>query len=90
MYLVSIISYKLYRISRSHIVTALIGASRPDGIPYGFANFFFSFFFFCRHVLCPFVVKKTTDWAEILHNHTSGDASGQGKKYLRCAHFPLI
>ncbi len=76
--------------------TILIGASCPDGIPYGFADFFFCFcfcfflfFFFRRHLLCPFVVKKTTDWAEILHNHTYGHASGWGKKYFRCAHFPL-
>ncbi len=44
----------------------VIGASRPDGIPYGFAEFFF-FFFFCfvffflpphfQHVRWPFVVK---------------------------------
>ncbi len=77
-------------------VVSVIGASRPDGIPYGFADFFFFFFFilfffffFRRHVLCPFVVKKTTDWAEILQNHTYGHASGRGKKYFRCAHFPL-
>ncbi len=71
----------------------LIGASRPDGIPYGFADFFLFFFvfvfgFFCvfvffrRHVLCPFVVQKTTDWAEILQNHTYGHASGRGKNDL--------
>ncbi len=79
----------------------IIGASRPDGIPYmGLPTFFFCFvlFFFFRrffrrffrwHVLCPFIVKKTTDWAEILYNHTYGHASGRGKKYFRCAHFPL-
>ena len=77
-----------------HIVflVVIIGASRLDGIPYGFADFFFFFFFrrfFRRHVLCPFIVKKTTDWAEILHNHTYGHASGRGKKYFRCAHFSL-
>ncbi len=33
----------------------------------GLPTFFFLFFyFFRRHVLCPFVVKKTTDWAEVL------------------------
>ncbi len=34
-------------------------------------------------------MKETTDWAEILHNHTYGHASGRGKKYFRCTHFPL-
>ncbi len=63
------------------------GIPSPDGIPYGFADFFF--FFFPPHFRWLFVVKKTTDWAEILHNHTYGYASGQGKKYFRCAHFPL-
>ena len=32
----------------------------------------FFFFFFRRHVLCPFVVKKTTDWADILQKHAYG------------------
>ncbi len=29
-----------------HVIANVIGASRPDGIPYGFADFFFFFFFF--------------------------------------------
>ncbi len=56
-----------------------------------FFFFFCSFFFFFLppHFRWPFVVKKTRDWAEILHNHTYGHASGRGKKYFRCAHFSL-
>ncbi len=74
----------------------LIGASRPPtGSPMGLPTFFFLFFFFFffrriflpPHFRWPFVVKKTTDWAEILHNHTYGHASGRGKKYFRCALF---
>ncbi len=75
---------------------AYLGHPVPTGSPMGLPTFcfgFFLFFFFCRffrrHVLCPFIVKKTTDWAETLHNHTYGHASGRGKKYFRCAHFPL-
>ena len=48
--------------------TFLIGASRPDGIPYGLTDSFF--FVLPPHVRWPFVAKKTTDWAEILQNHT--------------------
>ncbi len=59
------------------------------GLPTFFFLFFFFRRFFRRHVLCPFIVKKTTDLAEILHNHAYGHASGRGKKYFRCAHFPL-
>ncbi len=70
------------------------GIPSPDGIPYGLADFFFFvlcfvLFFLPPHFRWPFVVKKTTDWAEILHNHTYGHASGRGKKYFRCAHFQL-
>ncbi len=70
----------------------IIGASRPDGIPYGFANFFFLFVcLFCfvfltphfQHVLWQFVVKKTTDWAEILQNHTYGHASCRNKQEVQ-------
>ena len=42
----------------------------------GLPTFFFCFvlfFFFRWHILCPFVVKKATDWAEILQNHTYMD-----------------
>ncbi len=54
----------------------LLGHPVPTGSPMGLPTFFFLlFFFFSRHVLCPFVVKKTTDWAEILQNHTYGHAS---------------
>ncbi len=52
----------------------LLGHPVPTGSPMGLPTFFF--FFFRHHVLCPFVVKKTTDWAEILQNHTYGHASG--------------
>ncbi len=49
------------------------GIPSADGIPYGLADFFFLFFVFFvlpPHFRWPFVVKETTDWAEILHNHT--------------------
>ncbi len=57
-----------------------LGHPVPTGSPMGLPNFFFFFFFFFRlffrrHVLCLFIVKKTTDWAEILHNHTYGHVS---------------
>ncbi len=57
----------------------------------GLQTFFLcSFFFFLPpHWRWPFVVKKTTDWAEILHNHTYGHASGRRKKYFRCAHIVM-
>ncbi len=46
--------------------------------------------FFPPHFQCPFfMVKKTTDLAEILQNHTYGNASGQGKKWFWCGHFSL-
>ncbi len=51
----------------------LLGHPVPTGSPMGLPTFFF---FFRRDVLCPFVVKKTMDWAEILQNHTYGHASG--------------
>ncbi len=76
----------------SHSLAFNWGIPSPDGIPYRFADFFFFFLFFFflpPHFWWPFVVKKTTDWAEILHNHTYGHASGGGKKYFRRAHFPL-
>ncbi len=68
------------------------GIPSHDGIPFGLAFFFFFFFvlfFLPPHFRWPFGVKKTTDWAEILHNHTYGHASGRGKKYFRCTHLPL-
>ena len=40
----------------------------------------FFFFFLPPHFRWAFIVKETTDWAEILHNHTYGHASGRGKK----------
>ncbi len=50
----------------------------------GLPTFFFLFSFLLPphfwHVRWPFVVKKTTDSAEILQNHTYGHASGQGKQ----------
>ncbi len=66
------------------------GIPSPTRCPMGLPTFFLgggSFFFLPPHCRWPFVVKKTTDWAEILHNHTYGHSSGRGKKYLRCAHF---
>ncbi len=63
------------------------GIPSSDGIPYGLADFFFLFFlllvFLPPHFLqfrWPFVVKKKSNWAEILQNHTYGHASGRGKK----------
>ena len=64
-----------------HKALLIIGASRPDGIPYGFADFFFVLPPHFQHVRWPCVMKKTTDWAEILQNHTYGHVSGRGKKW---------
>ncbi len=67
-------------ISDVNLGCRLIGASRPPtGSPMGLPTYFLFFFFLPPHLWWPFVVKKTTDWAEILHNHTYGHASGRGK-----------
>ncbi len=41
-----------------------------------------TFLFLPPHFRWPFVVKKTTDCAEILQNHAYGHASGRGKTVL--------
>ncbi len=55
------------------------------GLPTFFVCLFCFVFFFLlpqfQHVRWPFVMKKTTDWAEILQNHTYGHGSGRGKKW---------
>ena len=59
------------------------------GLPTFFLFFAFFFLFLPPHIRWPFAVKKTMDWAEILHNHSYGHALGRGKKNFRCAHFRL-
>ncbi len=67
----------------SHWYSLWLGHPVPDGIPYGLADFFSSAFFFLpAHFRWPFVVKKTTDWAESLQNHTYEHASGRGTKMV--------
>ncbi len=60
----------------------MIGASRPPtGSPMGWPTFFFFFgsFFSSATLLVAVCCQEKMDWAEILHNHTYGHASGQSK-----------
>ncbi len=45
-------SLTLYILGMPQTMLSFIGASRPDGIPYGFADFifFFYYYFFCLFV----------------------------------------
>ncbi len=67
----------------------LVGASRLNGIPYGFADFFFSFFFSSaalstcskKHSLNPHIVN-ISDRAEILLKHAYCKSAGTVKKWF--------
>ncbi len=50
----------------------------------------FCFFVLPPHFRWPFVMKKTTNWAEILQNHAYRHASGRGKKWFWCGQFELF
>ncbi len=64
---------------------SVIGASRSGEIPNGFADFFF--FFFRRHVLCPFVVKKQRIGLKFCRTILMDMLQIEAKIWFWCGHF---